>query len=106
MTLLAWGVFLLAAALEATGDAVIRKGMRGAGLAYMAAGFLVLGSYGFVINLVRWNFSKLMGVYIAIFALTSILTGRFLFKETIPHSTWLGLILIICGGLVIQFGRR
>jgi small multidrug resistance family-3 protein len=106
MTPLAWGVFLLAAMMEVTGDAMIRKGLRGAGLAYLAAGFLVLGSYGFVVNIVRWDFSKLLGVYVAIFALISILTGRFIFKETVPHSTWLGLLLIICGGLVIQFGRR
>jgi small multidrug resistance family-3 protein len=106
MTLLAWGVFVLAALMEVTGDAAIRKGLRGAGAAYMAVGFLILGAYGFVVNIVRWDFSKLLGVYVAVFALTSILAGRFVFQETIPHSTWLGLLLIICGGLVIQFGRR
>jgi drug/metabolite transporter superfamily protein YnfA len=106
MTPLAWGAFLLAAIMEVGGDAVIRKGLRGGGYLFIAAGFLALGSYGIVVNTVRWDFSKLIGVYVSVFALVSILAGRFVFKETIPLSTWFGLILIILGGLVVQFGGR
>ena len=106
MTPLAWATFLLAAILEVGGDAVIRKGLRGGGVALIAAGFLALGCYGIVVNTVRWDFSKLLGVYVSVFALVSILTGRFVFKEMIPLSTWLGLALIIAGGLIIQFGGR
>jgi drug/metabolite transporter (DMT)-like permease len=36
----------------------------------------------------------------------SILFGKFILKEAIPPSTWIGLALIILGGLVIQFGAR
>lgn len=106
MTPLAWATFVLAAIMEIGGDAVIRKGLRGGGLLLIAAGFLALGTYGIVVNTVRWDFSKLLGVYVCIFALVSILAGRFVFKELIPPSTWLGLGLIVAGGMVIQFGGR
>lgn len=104
MTRLAWLIFLAAAMLEVGGDAVIRKGLRGSSLPLIAAGFATLGCYGLVVNLVKWDFSKLLGVYVAVFALVSVLAGRFVFKETVPVATWVGLSLIVAGGLVIQLG--
>jgi len=100
----AWLIFLAAAVLEVGGDAIVRKGMRGGGLAFMALGFIMLGTYGVVVNLVPWDFSRLLGVYVAIFAAVSVLVGRFAFHEAVPASTWLGVGIIILGGLVIQFG--
>ncbi len=104
MTFLAWFIFIGAAILEVGGDAVVRKGLRGSNLLIIMLGFAVLGSYGVVVNMVKWDFSKLLGVYVAIFALVSILFGRFVFKENISNATWIGLIIIICGAMVIQFG--
>jgi multidrug transporter EmrE-like cation transporter len=106
MTYFAWVVFLGAAVLEVGGDAVVRKGLRGSGLGVIVAGCAMLGLYGLVVNMVKWDFSKLLGVYVAIFAVTSILVGRFVFRETVPYSTWLGLMVIVCGALIIQFGDR
>ena len=106
MTPLAWLIFFGAALLEVGGDAVIRRGLRGGGIFFLAAGTLMLGSYGVVVNLVKWDFSKLLGVYVGLFAAVSIFAGRYYFKELIPLSTWLGLGLIVLGGLVIQFGSR
>jgi drug/metabolite transporter superfamily protein YnfA len=97
-------LFLLAAILESGGDAIIRKGLQGAGIATIAAGILVLGCYGLLVNSVKWDFSKMMGVYIALFAAVSILIGKMIFKETIPVSTWIGLSIILLGGVIIQFG--
>ena len=104
MTPLAWGAFLISAILEVGGDALIRKGLRGGGILLIAAGIVVLGVYGLVVNSVRWDFSKLLGVYVCVFALIGILAGRFVFNETIPGSTWLGLAIILFGGFIIQFG--
>jgi drug/metabolite transporter superfamily protein YnfA len=104
MTSIAWLVFVAAAVLEVGGDAVVRKGLRGSGLVIIMIGFAMLGCYGVVVNMVKWDFSKMLGVYVAIFALISILFGRFVFKETIPIATWVGLCVIMCGGLIIQFG--
>ena len=100
----AWFVFLVAAVLEVGGDAAIRRGLRGSGLAWITLGFVALGTYGVVVNLVPWDFSRLLGVYVAVFALVSVLFGRFVFRETIPASTWAGIAIIVLGGLVIQLG--
>ena len=106
MTYFAWLVFLGAAVLEVGGDAVVRKGLRGGSLGVILAGGAMLAFYGLVVNMVKWDFSKLLGVYVAIFAVTSILFGRFVFRETVPYSTWAGLGVIVCGGLIIQFGDK
>jgi drug/metabolite transporter superfamily protein YnfA len=106
MTIHAWLIFVAAALLEVAGDATIRRGLRGGGIALVLAGFVVLGSYGLVVNTVKWDFSRLIGVYIAFFALVSVLFGRYVLREAVARSTWVGLALIIIGGLVIQFGHR
>ena len=102
----AWLVFLVSALLEVGGDAVVRRGLRGAGIGIILVGGLMLGGYGLLVNMVRWDFSKLLGVYVSVFALVSVMWGRFVFGETVPNSTWLGLAIIVAGGLVIQFGRH
>ena len=105
MTLLAWIVFIAAAILEVGGDAVIRRGLRGGILWFIVFGFAMLGCYGVVVNTVKWDFSRLLGVYVAVFAVISVLAGRFVFKETVPLSTWIGLVIIVAGGAVIQAGH-
>jgi len=104
-SLLPWLAFITAALLEVAGDAVVRKGLRGHELAVVLLGCALLGCYGLVVNSVTWDFSKLLGVYIAFFALVSILCGRLVFRESVPASTWVGLALIMAGGLFIQFGH-
>ena len=105
MSILSWLIFIVAALLEVAGDAAIRRGLRGGGALFILAGILVLGSYGMVVNCVKWDFSKLLGVYVAVFALVSVLFGRYVFKESVPLSTWVGVSVIVAGGLIIQFGR-
>ncbi len=105
MTLVAWIVFIAAAILEVGGDAVIRKGLRGSLVWFIVAGFLMLGCYGVVVNTVKWDFSRLLGVYVAVFAVVSVLAGRLVFRETVPASTWVGLAIIVVGGAVIQTGH-
>ena len=101
-----WLIFVVAALLEISGDALIRKGLRSSGLLFIAVGMVTLGCYGLIVNSIKWDFSKLMGVYIGVFAVVSILFGRFVFKESVQSSTWVGLIVIVLGGLIIQFGQR
>ena len=105
MTLYAWIIFIAAAVLEVGGDAVVRKGLRGNLPWYLISGFTMLGCYGVVVNTVRWDFSRLLGIYVAVFAVVSVLTGRFVFKESIPVTTWVGLAIIVIGGAVIQAGQ-
>jgi small multidrug resistance family-3 protein len=102
----AWLVFVAAAALEVGGDAVVRTGLRGRTWWAIGAGCLMLAGYGLVVNLVRWDFSRLLGVYVGVFAAVSVLCGRFLFQEAIAPTTWVGLGLIVAGGVVIQLGQK
>ncbi len=106
LPLAAWLVFVGSALLEVGGDAVVRKGLRGTNVAIILAGGLMLACYGLLVNTVRWDFSKLLGVYVAVFAIVSVMAGRFVFGESVPNATWLGLLIIVAGGLVIQFGQH
>ncbi len=99
-------LFLAAACLEVGGDAVVRKGLRGNGPLIVLLGAVLLGVYGIVVNVTDLDFSKLLGAYVAVFAAISVLTGKYYFGETIPLSTWVGLGIVIAGGLVIHFGSR
>ena len=65
----------------------------------------MLGSYGVVVNLLPMDFSKLLGTYVAFFAVVSVLFGRFAFGDVVPMSTWLGLAVIVAGSAIIQIGR-
>ena len=105
MTVVALLVFCVAAAFEVGGDAVIRTGLRGHRPLVTVVGMLMLGVYGLVVNQLRWDFSRLLGAYVAVFALASILFGRWVFGDRLPPSTLVGLALILAGGAVIQFGR-
>jgi len=103
--LVALAVFVGAAVLEVAGDAIIRKGMRGSGAALVVLGFAVLGSYGVVVNLLDIDFSRLLGAYVGVFAVVSVLLGRLLFGDRVPGSTWTGLLVILAGSLIIHLGR-
>jgi drug/metabolite transporter superfamily protein YnfA len=96
-------VLLLAALFEVGGDALVRAGLRGKGVVLVVLGFAVLGSYGLVLNQVPIDFSKLLGAYVGLFALVSVLFGKFLFNEAIPNTTWLGLGIVLLGSFVIQW---
>jgi len=95
-----------AAVLEVGGDALIRKGLRGSGVALIGLGVVVLGSYGLVVNLLDLDFSRLLGAYVGIFAVVSVLAGRILFRDTVPATTWWGLGVVLLGSLIIHLGNR
>ena len=64
------------------------------------------GGLAGVCGSIKWDFSKLLGVYVGFFALASVLFGRIVLQEKVPPSTWIGLGVIMAGCLVIQFGKR
>jgi drug/metabolite transporter superfamily protein YnfA len=99
-------VMIAAAVLEVGGDALIRRGLRGGRLALVIVGFLVLGSYGVVVNRLELDFSSLLGAYVGFFALVSVLAGRLLFGDRVPATTWFGLVVVLIGSAIIQLGAR
>jgi small multidrug resistance family-3 protein len=97
---------LLAAVFEVGGDALIRRGVDGRALTWIFMGFVVLGSYGVVVNLVGLDFSRMLGAYVGWFAVVGVAFGRFVFGNPVAPSTWFGLLLIAAGSGVIQFGAQ
>src|SRR5207249_1204345 len=97
-----WAMLAMAALLEAGGDAAIRAGLRGPRWA-LFAGAAALVAYGFLVNLTRWDFSRMMGVYIAIFFLVSQLIAVFMLRERLTPPVLVGGALVIAGGLLMTF---
>ncbi len=98
-------VMLLAAAFEVGGDALIRAGLRGRGWLFVVLGALTLASYGVIVNLLPMDFSKLLATYVVFFAVVSVVAGRVVFGDNVPVTTWVGLAVIVLGGVIIQLGR-
>jgi small multidrug resistance family-3 protein len=94
---------LLAAALEVGGDASLRHGLRGARPLWQLSGAAMLVLYGVFVNANRTaDFSRLLGVYVAIFFVVSQLIGALFFGEAPTRATLLGGLLIVAGGAVLQ----
>jgi drug/metabolite transporter superfamily protein YnfA len=98
-------VLAAAALLEVLGDALIRKGLRGSGALLVGGGVLALGAYGVAVNLLSLDFSRTLGSYIGVFAVTSVAVGRFVFGDEVPAATWAGLSVVLLGSLIIQWDR-
>ena len=105
------GLFALvvAAFLEISGDVRIGKGLVTANAGGVLLGGLLLILYGVVVNGYNWltrgmNFSKMLGVYIAVFAAVNLALALRRPGE-VSRATIVGTILIVCGGLIIQFGE-
>jgi len=94
------------ALLEVGGDALIRKGWRGGGLALVALGFVFLGSYGVLLTKLEVDFSRLLGSYVGLFALISVLFGWLIFRERVAAQTWIGLCVVLAGSLIMQLAPK
>ena len=100
---------LLAALLEAGGDALVRGGLQAANLptrlGFMALGAVVLLAYGVTVNLPPWSFGRLLGVYVTFFFIVAQLIGWLAFGARPTAPVLVGGALIIAGGLTITFWR-
>lgn len=54
-------------------------------------------------NLPRWNFGKLLGVYVVLFFLFAQIIAKLVFKQPVTRPTLIGGIFIGLGGLIISF---
>ena len=105
----AYGVLLVAAILEAAGDAMVRLGLRDhqglSRLALFAAGAGVLFGYGLTVNAPGWDFGRLLGVYVTLFFVVAQAVNSFAFGVRPDLSIWVGGAFIVTGGLVMTFWR-
>lgn len=106
MSALLW--LSLAASLEAGGDAIVRAGLRTSGTARIAlflTGAIVLFSYGYSVNTPRWDFGRLLGVYVTLFFLVAQRIGWIFFDESPSRAIIVGGALILAGGTVITYWK-
>lgn len=92
----AGALFLLAIAafLEAYGDSCFQFALyRTSGLSRaiaFAGGAVSLAAYGLVVNAPRWEFGKLLGVYVVLFFLWAQVLARVKFGQTPTLSVLIG----------------
>jgi drug/metabolite transporter superfamily protein YnfA len=102
-------LLVVAATLEAGGDALVRSGLHSSALAarlgFLAGGAVVLFLYGVVVNLPPWDFGRLLGVYVALFFLVAQVINWAAFGIAPAPRIYLGGALIISGAMVITFWR-
>ena len=97
-------LLILAASLEAAGDAVVRKGIHASGLVrtvLFAAGAAVLFLYGWTVNRPPWKFGELLGLYVVFFFLVAQAISAVFFHEQPSRPVWVGGAFILVGGLII-----
>ncbi len=104
------GTFALlafAAFLEALGDSFFQSGLyRASGATrvfLLVLGTLVLGFYGLTVNAPRWDFGKLLGVYVVLFFLMAQILAKVRFHQSPTLPIYVGGTLIVSGGVLIAF---
>jgi hypothetical protein len=102
-------VLTLAAFLEAWGDSFFQAGFyRSSGwgrVLALLAGAAVLAAYGSVVNVPRWDFGKMLGVYVVLFFLAAQLLNKVRFGQSPTPPIYAGGALIVAGGLVVMFWK-
>jgi hypothetical protein len=102
-------ILSLAALLEALGDSFFQVAFyRSAGAMraiWFVTGALVLASYGSVVNIPRWDFGKLLGVYVVLFFIMAQILNKVRFQQAPTPPIYVGGSLIVVGGLVIAFWK-
>jgi multidrug transporter EmrE-like cation transporter len=102
-------ILLFAAALEASGDAMIRVGLHTNTAwhryAMFAAAGIVLFAYGLSVNAPPWDFGKLLGLYVVFFFVIAQFISWLFFKQTPSPMVLIGGSLIVAGGIVISLAK-
>jgi small multidrug resistance family-3 protein len=106
---IAFLILLLAAMLEAGGDALVRVGLHSHALAvrigFFLVGAIVLFAYGLSVNAPPWDFGKLLSVYVTLFFLVAQAINLVAFGVRPDLPILVGGALIVSGGLIITFWR-
>ena len=90
-----------AALLEVGGIALIRIGLLGA-RGWIIAGGGALIFYGLIVNQGMVDFGRLMGTYITVFFVVSLIIAAAVFHESPGRASLAGGALIIAGGAVMM----
>ena len=103
-------ILLLAAILEAGGDALVRAGLRSsaaaARLTFVALGAIALFAYGWTVNAPSWDFGRVLGLYVVFFFVVGQFMSWLFFGQPPSRAVLIGGFLIVGGGLVIAFAQE
>ena len=101
-------ILAIAAFFEAYGDSCFQSALyRSTGIARLLAflgGALSLAAYGVIVNAPRWDFGKLLGVYVVMFFLLAQILARIRFGHAPTLSILIGGAFIVAGGAIISAG--
>ncbi len=102
-----FGFLVIATALEASGDAIVRMGLSLPGLTprilLFLAGAILLFGYGLFLNLAPTEFGKVVGLYIATLFVVWQIVNFVVFRSVPTLPILLGGALIIAGGSIVTF---
>lgn len=105
--LVTWAFLIAATSFEATGDALVRRGLFGAGgwtrLWQFLPGAALLFLYGVMLNLAPQPFERVVGLYIATLFVVWQIVSRIAFRTTPTLPVLVGGALIVAGGLIVTF---
>jgi drug/metabolite transporter superfamily protein YnfA len=98
----------VAAFLEVYGDACFQSALyrasgMGRALAFVG-GAVSLAAYGLAVNTPRWEFGKLLGVYVVLFFLLAQIVARVKFGQTPTLPILIGGAFICVGGVIVSVG--
>ena len=100
---------LMAAVLEAVGDAIVRLALHAqsplARVGFFVIGGLLLTLYGTSLNLAPVEFATVVGLYIATLFVTFQIVNYAFFRVVPTVPVLIGGLLIITGGLIIYAYR-
>ena len=103
------GVLAIAAFLESWGDSFFQTAFyRSSGTSRAIAiicGAVVLTLYGSTVNLPRWDFGKLLGVYVVLFFVAAQVLAKIRFGQSPTPPIYAGGALIVLGGAVMAFWK-
>jgi small multidrug resistance family-3 protein len=101
----ALAILATAAFLEAYGDSCFQSGLyRSSGVGrifVLLVGAVSLSAYGLVVNIPRWDFGRLLGVYVVLFFLCAQVIAQLRFGQSPSLALVAGGALITAGGLII-----
>ena len=99
-------ILLLAACLEVFGDSSFQTALyRSSGISRTVAflgGAASLVAYGLLVNVPRWDFGRLLGVYVVLFFVLAQIVARVRFGQVPTMPVFVGGALIVAGGLIIS----
>ena len=98
---------VVATLLETFGDAVVRVGIGQAAwpqrVVLFLGGAVLLFSYGLSLNLAPVEFSRVVGLYLAMLFVVWQIVNVIVFRSPPAMPVWLGGALIVAGGLIVTF---